>query len=1278
MTCNIKSTQTSTIKYSSGSRNIETHIEATEAVTGYPLYPYDENYNKTGFYIIKPKETINLLKNPTFGINLKEWCSFNSKMIRSSGWSFDEGFSIRVADDHLGEGVKYVESEITDFTANEYYTFSMYLWLPLVQLINKYTGTLSIVDYNGVDYEEVFSSQISKLQHWTRLAVTKLIRSNATNVYARINLQYTPQEQIILEPANLSYYTQTSTNPTTNHGFPYVFTQDVDTVSSMTVHLQGIFSSWIVKGALYSESGGTLTFIADADNTVDVGNTFQNYTFNFSGIPGFSAGDRIYLALKGDTIARPSNVKINTTPPPGIPVDNFNQLAGLSTGTAGTPFPATTTTSFFFGYAWVEVVSETAVPTIQNNYLYADFGVFEVGTEPTTPFNGDYKTCLKSKDCKGYTWLGIPHQSPSKRSSCIRDGGVMTHFSELGFNILNHTQHDAPPVRDVSFSLTDRAGEYHQETVVDARILTLSGYLCDVSLKELECKIFGVSNSILPELDNNKFLLIYHHGECNNSKCDTERDLALCVTYISGLEGTRDNLYQTNAAIQLKAHNPMWFEWPGHTAHKINFVDTVNAPHVLKIEKDGSTRGFPIKLPNIDSVINTLSCLGEKNQFVVGGCFPQINDSSCDKNLALFDCDDFCNIGGGVVGGDATCINTSTTDQQGNVIIGGNFLSPSKYLVIIYTETNSYGSFPDYPGGEVWAVATPFWLQVAVGTDDGVHILLVDDTWRSFVTNGRVRDIKTDKFGNLYAVGDFTIINGVNAEKIARFSINQTGCLDGTTVVWEALNFGFDDTMTSLAIDQDSGLIYVGGNALNVVPTPSDVCVTAEDTTINSKGSSQELTFTFVAGNDYKIKIGFLNIIARESAYDCFTAGDYIRITGNNNTGMQYSFLLKPTAAVKSINGSLYEVEFTVDTSFTLGDPCLTQNPTFVTELNTSNSDILSFTTLTLPGGPGIDNTLSILTTQCVLLSTSYQADNVLINRVCCIDGNNIITLNDGLPTNVSKLLLHPETGFLYAGLEVPTGDYDNGLVIWNGQIWLDFPGLIGTDETKILDIDYCKADCSLYILHESDQPSIIFGQSNVDYNGTYEMFEGQLKLHGPLNIKHLQHRRTKEEANFCSLIIDGERAVFDFGNGKITSNFRDTLTSGLLAGSTTNFILNRCENPLILYGDNDTGCTQSVLIYKKQHWGINALCCAEKTLPPDIIDCCINTSGLNKHRNPTAQDCSDVGFGLGDLWSTPGRCGGLWINIDADCNSVINTAFNDNGNILTDGSDEVMVLDDC
>lgn len=896
---------------------------------------------------------------------------------------------------------------------------------------------------------------------------------------------------------------------------------------------------------------------------------------------------------------------------------------------------------------------------LESEFLYADFGQFEAGAQETTPFHGDTQVCSESDECGNYQWLGEAHNGPSYRSACARDGGVLCSLSSLGFEILSHTGTEGTTVTNISSPYANKPGEFCEANAVNSRIITLTGMVCGDT-----CALFDVIEHMMPNSGGKccgEFLLVFKHDECGET-CESSRDLAICVTYIGGLEGTVTSRFNQRWSIQFKAHDPYWFEFPGHSSTSIPLGSAILSNQLGLVRSDGTLQSYPDS--GLSSITNIECATGDIA--VVGG----------PDGLSIIDCNEICPTYG--LFNDIT-INDLARDASGNVIIGSTF-----GVSIYYASLGTFGSFPGYTGGEALAVAAPQWAEVVVGSASGVYIQLQDGSWLTAITDGPVNDLDIDNRGNIIAVGDFTIIDGVAANRSARFEVNVNNCLDTDAAVWESFpeGAGFDGPLNAVAHDLDSGNTYVGGSATTSTPYEQDVCITTLGNIIDSKGGSQELHFRDLGAGQYEVELRMTNITAQVFTEFCINdtavlePRNFVRITATAPAGTQYILLLGDyniTATALSNPAPLFAITISVDTTQTIGEPCETLDTTFTKRLEDSVNSILLFESLALPGGAGIDDTISSFSIQCVQLEDTFQGDSTIINNVAQISGNGVTAMGDGLPDTVEKLFVHPITSNVYAIMSNSTTEYPNALAVWDGNSWSQSDI---QSHGQITDLAWCPNNCGLLVSY-TDNVLIAPSSKTFQYCGTADLYDAQLIVRGPGVIEHFD--LNGRIMRLCTHLECNETAIYNFGSSKFSTTYGRDLSPSVLPGSNKNMVMQaNCTNTISLLVDPTTqeAGTSASLIWRNKHGSKDAHCCScldvfDSTDALSALLSCCDYTNLIQLRDPTVEDCNVEGVEAGDMWlSVANRCPALYVNQGEPCPDCSNVG-------LITGEGEVLHFDE-
>ena len=172
----------------------------------------------------------------------------------------------------------------------------------------------------------------------------------------------------ILQKADISEFPQIA-GIGAAYAIPYVFDCSFINVSSINVYLQ-VAPDTDYKAALYLDDGfGNLSKLGDAtNNPLTITNPIAIYNFQFSGLPEFNISDKVWLAIKGQSITRVFSVYRNLLLPSGY--DISETIDFLTIGGAGSPFPdnVVRNNSIGLGYGWLSF--DGTIKTISDVNLY--------------------------------------------------------------------------------------------------------------------------------------------------------------------------------------------------------------------------------------------------------------------------------------------------------------------------------------------------------------------------------------------------------------------------------------------------------------------------------------------------------------------------------------------------------------------------------------------------------------------------------------------------------------------------------------------------------------------------------------------------------------------------------------------------------------------------------------------------------------------------------------------------------------------------------------------
>lgn len=233
------------------------------------------------------------------------------------------------------------------------------------------------------------------------------------------------------------------------------------------------------------------------------------------------------------------------------------------------------------------------------------------------------------------------------------------------------------------------------------------------------------------------------------------------------------------------------------------------------------------------TVISAIALLPDTHSILVGGAFSQMASTSCSNIAAISDTGGayLNNFSGGVTGGDVYAVLV----QGGRIVLGGDFLAPSKFLARFYANGNPDNAFNASPDAAVRSLALQPDGKILLGGDfthmtasnyplgkERNHLarLKTDLSLDNFdpSADGRVASIVQQPDGKILVAGSFTRIlqpashnppdgtfvgPAVIRNRVAR--LNPDGTLD------PGINPDADAVVAAIALQPD-GKFLVGGN----------------------------------------------------------------------------------------------------------------------------------------------------------------------------------------------------------------------------------------------------------------------------------------------------------------------------------------------------------------------------------------------------------------------------------------------------------------------------------
>lgn len=390
-----------------------------------------------------------------------------------------------------------------------------------------------------------------------------------------------------------------------------------------------------------------------------------------------------------------------------------------------------------------------------------------------------------------------------------------------------------------------------------------------------------------------------------------------------------------------------------------------------------------------------------------------------------------------------------------------------------------------------------------------------------------INDVAIAVNGDIYVTGDFTVINGVAANNIARWN----------GITWSALGSGLNDDGIHISIDA-RGMLYVGGKF-----------TTAGGVTANHiarwDGSSWRGLGQYNGFNAFQV-----NSIAISPNGDyMYVAGDFTDQNGNPGSNLNrvayYDVATDRFSAVgEGFNDNVLEVIISpAGVLYACGDFTLSGSDT----INRIGKFVGG---AWRPLGSGMNDTVNSfdvgINGDIVAVGHFSLADNVPVRNIAFWNGsawsNFDVEINAGNPT-ITPLAVQ------YS----PNGD------VFIGGSW-----------------------SSTYI-------TLFSGVNYVTNTGSAET-QPFIYISGTARLRWIENQTTKKRLFFDLTILTGEEVFIDFVRGSVFSTLRGDLFHAMLPGSDFHsFNLAPGENKIACFMLNDVNA-QMQISYTPRHWSVDAM----------------------------------------------------------------------------------------
>lgn len=448
-------------------------------------------------------------------------------------------------------------------------------------------------------------------------------------------------------------------------------------------------------------------------------------------------------------------------------------------------------------------------------YVYLDAVLLELGSTPTTYFDGDSRGFVPTRN--DFYWTGTRHASTSVRTAKTRAGGELmflgTDLSD-DYRILQTSGLGMGPINLSWNDLVTGGGIYEGYTSEQRTFGVSLSMNANTTIGGIMAKRKEIIDALRPDLVDEQPLVIRAQGFDSSDAEATEPMDIVCVPFDGFTNLTESPILNQDVIMfqALDAYLPGAYQ----EGVELDFADSVtDADYIIQRDADGNWSGVGGGLSDEVNKIYEAS----DGKVYIGGAFTNAGDANGD-GIVYWDGSAFNSMGSGLGGGNGIVYDI-IEDAAGNIYAVGDF-------------TDGGGvSGADYIAK--WNGST--WAKVGDASDftDRIHCIAINSTGLIYVggaflnahananadflakwtgsawtnvgnaLNNVVYAIAIDKSDNVYIGGAFTNAGAIaEADYIARH--------DGSS--YSALGDGLSAVVRALAFD-NAGNLYIGGNFEN-------------------------------------------------------------------------------------------------------------------------------------------------------------------------------------------------------------------------------------------------------------------------------------------------------------------------------------------------------------------------------------------------------------------------------------------------------------------------------
>jgi len=928
----------------------------------------------------------------------------------------------------------------------------------------------------------------------------------------------------------------------------------------------------------------------------------------------------------------PTNIIAISTKPTDIDWQRLTATASLTAGTVGV--------SLYLGTNDVTRI------------VYFDGVQLEAGGVASTYFDGS-TLGFGNDDSNNYYWLGVPHQSESKRLT-TRSGGKIENFSEYGLQFTNFADVNFTTYDNTATNLALQPGALYRRTIANERDFSLSGSVCGAQLDLVQCDLFGIERIVKPNIASQDGLLRLLYQDC---ECDG-RLLQIDAVYNGGLEGNISGLYQQDVRLNFTAYNP-FFHRMRERGQALEVSQLVVTKHLAIRDEAGKwvepTGGIP------DGEVFKLEYFGD--ELYAMGLF--VNAGTTLLNQFGLYIDGAWTNAIGFVGGDVPSDFTVTPDRTfflleqtaANLSRVSYWRSgdPSRITLNLWTDSDQFRVIQSDNRGRIYVAGTKDRIE---RLENGVWSTLADGLV------GEVFDIDIDRDGNVSAAGLFNTSNGIIGETIGAettdFELFCEPTADITPIELDVQIKVVSSEYTTLKLttdnnnvsDNDAIVSYAWSNDGNVntaatrdvigydvmpAPVADYVTLTLVVTTASGNTLTQTIVYNVYDDDDGASTLLQFRASENKKEYSILTAIPFTAscCIETDDSGDCESVTTE-TASGESEDDPIASWDWSNDAN---ANVYTTKTPTIdLTGVTPGGSVIVTLLTTTDSGATN-ENTITFDYSADNLLTESSKSE-VITNYTIIDDPGgffpyyNFISLQNGQwqgqLSGPATFAVQSINDALYVGNDQGINQWvdgemvvvgrnigriraltvdenedllsvgEGGAFVWDGFVLRDL-GLrfqIGTKTNTIAS----GSNGLIAIGYQGIRALRSSGVTSIFYSGSVES-KPRIVVRGEGRLLEVRNNSTGKGLLFDYLIGDGEYVEINLeGQPSAKSSYLQDIPFEV--GTETEMFLLEGNNDIICFIDNATALTEASIISQPSHHGINALCCADDTdEAADVVD---------------------------------------------------------------------------